>query len=74
VQIVDGGGTTPPSTGTFTLTVDAPTVAEGNTGNTTMTFTVTLDKAPTEPITVNYATQTTGTATSVPTLQLLPAP
>ncbi|WP_207429085.1 Calx-beta domain-containing protein [Pedobacter sp. SYSU D00535] len=44
-----------------TLRVSGATVAEGNSGTTTLSFTVTLDKD-TEPFTVNYATSD-GTAT-----------
>jgi hypothetical protein len=53
-----------PSGQTFTLTADAPSVTEGNSGTKTLTFTLTLDKAPTEAVTVNYQTLTTGTATA----------
>jgi len=62
VQIVDGGGTTPPSTGTFTLTANAPTVAEGNGGTTTLTYSVSLDKAATEVVDVAVAVSGTATA------------
>ena len=48
----------------LTLTTDAPTVAEGNSGTKTLTYTLTLDKEPTEPVTVNYQTLTSGTATA----------
>ncbi len=48
----------------FTLTTDAPTVTEGNSGTKTLTYTLTLDKEPTESLTVNYQTLTSGTATA----------
>jgi len=55
---------TPASVHAYTLTADAPSVTEGNSGTTSLTFTLALDRAPTEAVTVNYATGTTGTATS----------
>ena len=45
------------------ISIDDPTIAEGSSGNTDLTFTVSLDKAGTAPITVDYAI-TGGTATS----------
>nr|WP_320022325.1 Calx-beta domain-containing protein [uncultured Draconibacterium sp.] len=45
------------------ISIDAPTIAEGSSGNTDLTFTVSLDKAGTAPITVDYSI-TGGTATS----------
>ena len=48
-----------------TLTISGATVAEGNSGTTALTFTVTLDKA-TGPFSVNYATAD-GTATAADT-------
>ena len=48
----------------FSLSVSAPSVPEGNSGAQTLTFVLTLDKAPTEALTVNYETLTTGTATA----------
>ena len=45
------------------ISIDAPTIAEGSSGNTNLTFTVSLDKAGTAPITVDYSI-TGGTATS----------
>lgn len=53
---------TPPVT--YTLSVDSPTVTEGNSGTKVITFTLNLGAAPSEAITVNYQTLTTGTATS----------
>ena len=38
------------------ISIDAPTIAEGSSGNTDLTFTVCLDKAGIAPITVDYAT------------------
>jgi len=48
---------------TFSVTADAPSVIEGNSGTKTLTFIVTLDKAPTEAVVVNYQTVAGGTAT-----------
>ena len=45
------------------ISIDDPTIAEGSSGNTDLTFTVSLDKAGTAPITVDYSI-TGGTATS----------
>ncbi len=47
-----------------TLSIDAPSVAEGNNGTATMTFKVTLTPASGKPVSVAYADATTGTATS----------
>lgn len=49
---------------TFTLTASSPSITEGDTGTKNLTFTLTLDEAPTEATTVNYQTLTSGTATS----------
>lgn len=49
------------------LNIDNQSVAEGNSGTTTMTFTVTLSAATSQNVTVNYATQN-GTATTSGTL------
>ncbi|WP_255902152.1 Calx-beta domain-containing protein [Paradesertivirga mongoliensis] len=46
-----------------TLVISGATVAEGNSGTTTLSFTVTLDKATGSPFTVDYATSG-GTATA----------
>ena len=65
-----GGGTELTGTGTIendddpVLSIDAPTVAEGDSGTATLTFTVTLSAASHETVTVNYADAGTGTATS----------
>ena len=51
--------------GAPTLTLDAPSVAEGAAGATaTLRFTVTLSPASAQQVTVNYADAGTGTATS----------
>ncbi|MYB03744.1 MAG: hypothetical protein F4Y13_06020, partial [Acidimicrobiaceae bacterium] len=47
-----------------TLSVDAPSVAEGNSGTATLTFTVTLSPASGKAVTVAYADAATGSATS----------
>ena len=46
------------------LSIDSPRVAEGNSGSTTLTFTVTLSAASGRAVTVDYADAGTGTATS----------
>ena len=57
-------------TGTITdddgpaLSIDSPSVTEGDSGSKTLTFTVKLDKATAEQVTVDYADARTGTATS----------
>ena len=68
--IFSGFATTITGTGTIdnddgpTFSIDSPEVSEGNRGETTMTFTVTLNPASTSATTVNYADTGTGTATS----------
>ena len=47
-----------------TLSIDAPSVTEGNSGTATLTFKVTLSPASGNPVSVAYADATTGTATS----------
>ena len=47
-----------------TLSIDAPSIAEGNSATATLTFKVTLSPASGKPVTVAYADATTGTATS----------
>ena len=49
--------------GAPTLSIDSPSVTEGNSGTTTLTFTVTLSTASGQQVTVNYA-EGTGTATA----------
>lgn len=46
-----------------TMSIANTSIAEGNTGTTNMSFTVTLSKTSTSPVTVNYATSN-GTATA----------
>src|SRR5262249_4095285 len=45
------------------ISIDRPRIAEGNSGSTNLTFTVSLSAAATTPITVGYATAN-GTATT----------
>lgn len=59
----DGQGNGTPQPTPFVLTADAPSVSEGNAGTKALTFTVSLDRAPEEPLTINYSTTTGGTAT-----------
>ena len=47
-----------------TISIDSPSVTEGDSGSKTLTFTATLSKASTRQVTVNYADAGTGTATS----------
>ena len=47
-----------------TLSIDSPSVTEGNSGSATLTFKVSLDTASGKQVTVNYADAATGTATS----------
>ncbi len=47
-----------------TLSIDAPTVTEGDSSTTTLTFKITLSPASGKPVSVAYADATTGTATS----------
>ena len=49
---------------TPTLTIDSRRVAEGNSGTTEMTFTVTLEPASTEQVTVDWSDAGDGTAAS----------
>ena len=57
-------------TGTITdndipgFSIDSPSVAEGDSGSTVLTFTVSLNPASHQPATVNYADAGSGTATS----------
>jgi aryl-phospho-beta-D-glucosidase BglC (GH1 family) len=55
------GASTPPTPPA--ISIADTTLAEGNTGSTNATFTVTLSKAATTPVTVNYST-VNGTATA----------
>ena len=61
----DGGaGPTEPRDGEPTVSIDSPSVAEGNSGSATLTFTATLSAASGQQVTVQYADAGTGTATS----------
>ena len=55
------------------LSIDSPRVAEGNSGSTVLTFTVTLSEALTEQVTVDYADAGTGTATPGTDYAAIPA-
>ena len=46
------------------LSIDSPSVTEGDTGTATLTYTVSLSAASTETVTVDYADAGTGSATS----------
>ena len=52
------------TTATPTLSIDDPSVAEGDSGAATLTFTVTLAPASEQAVTVDYADANSGTATS----------
>ena len=61
----DGGdGPTGSQDSVPTVSIDSPSVTEGDSGSKNLTFTVTLNKAGTEQVTVDYADAGTGTATS----------
>ena len=61
----DGGdGTTGSQDSVPTVSIDSPSVTEGDSGSKNLTFTVTLNEAATEQVTVDYADAGTGTATS----------
>ena len=49
---------------TPTLSIDSPTLTEGDSGSTNLTFTVTLSAASARQVTVDYADAGTGSATS----------
>ena len=49
---------------TYTLSTSSPSITEGDTGTKNLTFTLTLDEAPTKAITINYQTLNSGTATA----------
>ncbi len=53
-----------PQAAAQTLSINSPSVTEGNSGSTNLTFTVTLSPASSQQVTVAYADATTGTATS----------
>ena len=48
----------------FTLTADTPSILEGDSGTKVLVFKATLDEAPTQAISVNYETLSSGTAAS----------
>ena len=56
--------TTSDNEGSPSFSIDSPSVTEGDTGSLNLTFTVTMSPASTSQYTVNYASTTTGTATS----------
>ena len=63
VSSLDGTGTITTDDGS-SLSIDSPSVAEGDSGSTNLTFTVSLSPASPWPVTVDYADAGTGTATS----------
>ncbi len=56
-----------------TLSIDSPSVTEGDSGTATLTFTVTLSAASAQTVTVGYADAGTGTATSGTDYTAIPA-
>ena len=64
IAVADGIGTITDDDPSPTVSIDTPTVNEGDTGSTTMTYTVTLDPASGRQATVDYEDAGTGTATS----------
>ena len=64
IATADGTGTITDDDPSPTLSIDTPTVNEGDTGSATMTYTVTLDPASGQQVTVDYEDAGTGTATS----------
>ena len=59
-----GTGTITDDDGAPTLSIDSPSVTEGDSGSANLTFTVSLDAASGQQVTVQYADAGTGTATS----------
>lgn len=57
-------GTAPAVVESYTLSVNTPTVTEGDTGSKTLSYKLTLDTAPTSTVTVSYETLDTGTASA----------
>lgn len=57
-------GAAPAPVEAYTLSVTSPSVTEGDTGSKTISYKLTLDKAPTSTVTVSYETLDTGTATA----------
>ena len=64
ISTATGTGTITDNDGTPSLSINSPSVTEGDSGSTNLTFTVTLNEAATEQVTVDYADARTGTATS----------
>ena len=64
IAVADGTGTITDDDPSPTVSISTPTVDEGDTGSTTMTYTVTLDPASGRQVTVDYEDAGTGTATS----------
>ena len=63
ISTANGTGTITTDDGP-TVSIDSPTVTEGDSGSTNLTFTVTLSAASVRQVTVDYADAGTGTATS----------
>jgi hypothetical protein len=55
-------GAAPAPVEEYVLTSSAPSIAEGDSGTKTLTYLLTLDKAPTSAVTVNFQTTNAGTA------------
>ena len=64
VPVADVAVTVNDDDGEPTLSIDSPSVAEGDSSTATMTFKVTLSPASGKPASVTYADAATGTATS----------
>ena len=62
ISAATGTGTITDNDGAPTLSIDSPSVAEGDNGSKTLTYTVTLSPASGQRVTVNYADTETGTA------------
>ena len=77
--VLSGGGTTLDGTGTIenddapTVSVNAPTVPEGDSGSVTMTFTVSLNYQFNQQVTVAYADAGNGSADSGTDYTAIPA-
>ena len=54
----------PPPSSLPALSIDSPSVAEGDSGTAVLTFTVALSEASAQPVTVGYADAGSGTATA----------
>ncbi len=63
ISTANGTGTITDDDGP-TVSIDSPSVTEGDSGSTNLTFTATLSAASAQQVTVAYADATTGTATS----------